>query len=313
MKEIVNGEFPTPPILHIYPTNECNNECKFCIMKEERDRGGSLTREVFEEIIYSANFMGIKCIHISGGGEPTLYEHLDLIEGFKGYKVLSTNGRELTRKTADMFDRIRISINAGSSEIYEQVNGTKDFWKLDLRLIQLAKKPRSYQLGLGFVADANNWIDIPRACVLGDSLDMDFIHIRPAYYTKGTKDEKLVQLLGKSISLISDSCKDAFKIPIYSINDKFEGYWTDKTYSKCRATPLHAVVTATGELSVCQDVFIKFGNLYTSSLEEIWQSKAHHEAIAKIDIDKCPRCVMNKANEVMEHVIINNEVRSELL
>ena len=43
------------------------------------------------------------------------------------------------------------------------------------------------------------------------------------------------------------------------------------------------------------------------------ESQEHKDAIKKIDIDKCPRCVMNKANEIMEHDFIKNSILKELI
>jgi hypothetical protein len=66
-------------------------------------------------------------------------------------------------------------------------------------------------------------------------------------------------------------------------------------------------------MTVCQDVFHKFGDLNTQSIKEIWGSDEHKEAISRINVDSCPRCVMNKSNEIMEKVFINNDIMMELL
>jgi MoaA/NifB/PqqE/SkfB family radical SAM enzyme len=315
-KAIIDGDFKPPVTLHVYPTNECNNACQFCIMKQERQwNPGYINRSVFEKLMLSANDMGVESLHISGGGEPTLYPHIDAVKLFKGYKVLSTNGRELTPEIANLFDRIRISINAGSAEVYTSINGTeeKDWNQLMDRIRVLSAGKNSYQVGLGFVADAANWKDIPRACEIAEKFGLDFVHIRPAYYPKGTAQEAKVRELAEVIFHASEAASLNYAVPIFSISDKFEGFWTKRQYEKCLASPLHAVVTATGEFVVCQDVFTRFGNLYTDPFEKIWSSPEHKAAIAKIDPDKCPRCVMNRPNEIMENIFVNNKIVKELL
>lgn len=112
---------------------------------------------------------------------------------------------------------------------------------------------------------------------------------------------------------LCEAARKVSQVRLFSLSDKFDGYWSKKRYRWCLASPLHAVVTATGELIVCQDVFIRFGNLKEKTLEEIWGSQDHKEAIAKIELDKCPRCVMNKPNEIIQNVFIENKLMVELL
>ena len=119
--------------------------------------------------------------------------------------------------------------------------------------------------------------------------------------------------LAKTIFHAGEAARLGSSAPVFSISDKFEGFWTPRKYSRCLASPLHAVVTATGELSVCQDVFIRFGNINEQLLAEIWGSPAHKAAIAKIAIEDCPRCVMNTANEVMENVFLKDKIKGDML
>ena len=313
---ILTDEFLPPVDLHIYPTNLCNNQCRFCIMKKEQEEyPAELPKEVFEKLIEDANEMGIKAIHIAGGGEPTLYPYLPLIRNFKGKKILSTNGRKLTRDVAFLFDRIRISIDAGTQETYCQTTGNDsiEWQKLLYNVIDITHKPHHYKVGMGFVVDHKNWHDIPTACELATKLEMDFVHIRPAFYPKGSPEEIEVRKMARTIFHAGEAARLFCGVEVYNVSEKFEGFWTERKYNKCLASPLNCVVTATGELVVCLDVFIRFGNLNKQRLPEIWGSPEHHEAIKKINIDQCPRCIMNRANEIMENVFVNNNILKELL
>jgi len=311
-RAILAGKFLPPVVLHVYPTNYCNARCNFCIMKEEHEKKAKLEKEVFQRLIRSAVDMGIKSIHISGGGEPTLYDQLDIVRDFPGLKVLSTNGAYLTTGVYRLFDRIRVSLNAGCADTHKKIMGIATFDQVIANLRRLRGENPKPQLGLGFVVSPENWQDILEFCTLADDIGVDFIHIRPAYYPRGEQDDNIRKIMEAAYHLC-EAAKKCCKTRIFALSDKFDGYWSKREYDKCLATPLHAVVTATGELIVCQDVFIRFGNLYKNSLEEIWGSSEHKAAIAKIKIEECPRCVMTSPNTIIQKVFIENKIMMELI
>jgi len=312
-KAILRGKFESPVVLHVYPTNLCNSNCNFCIMKQEQMNQVSLSEDIFQRLIDSANSMGIKSIHVSGGGEPTLYPHLHHVQKFEGFKVLSTNGIALTPGLASMFNRVRVSLNAGTAQTHRLITRTHGFEQI-VKNIQEVKLwcCKKVVLGLGFVLSYDNWQDVFPFCKLADELRVDFVHIRPAYFRDKEQDEKVRAIIEPAYHLC-EAARKLTKTRLFSISEKFEGYWSERQYKRCLASPLHGVVTATGELIVCQDVFIRFGDLYHLTLEDIWGSEEHKRAIAEIDIEDCPRCVMNKPNEIMEHVFVEDKILSELL
>jgi MoaA/NifB/PqqE/SkfB family radical SAM enzyme len=311
-RAILDGTFQAPVVLHVYPTNLCNSNCHFCIMREERTHQATLGRDVFERLMESANAMGIKSLHVSGGGEPTLFKHLDLVAGFKGFKVLSTNGALLTPEAASLFDRVRVSINAGTARVHEIVTGTQNFQKVVFNFWAAKKANPKVQMGLGFVVSDQNWEDIFNVCRLANELEADFIHVRPAYCADPEADKKIREIIEPAYHLC-EAARKFSKARIFALSEKFDGCWNARKYTKCLATPLHAVVAATGELIVCQDVFIRFGDLSRQSLGEVWGGPEHKAAIEKIELGKCPRCVMVRPNEILQHVFRDNEIRMEML
>jgi len=118
--------------------------------------------------------------------------------------------------------------------------------------------------------------------------------------------------LGLDRELFESYCTPTFTVHFRV--DKFRGYWTPRTYSRCWASPIHAVLKATGEFIVCQDrLDLTFGDYATQSFEEIWHSQEHRRVLDSIDLDTCPRCVSNTINEVVQHVIIEDRMRSALI
>ncbi len=102
------------------------------------------------------------------------------------------------------------------------------------------------------------------------------------------------------------------KVKIYAISEKFDGYWNNNRYP-CRSTPLHAVLSATGEFLICQDrLDLRFGNYYKQTFDQIWFSKEHYDLIKKAQSCNI-RCVECRLNEIIERIFINNEICRELL
>ena len=311
-RDILDGKFPAPVVLHVYPTNICNSHCNFCIMKKEQEIKSSLDELTFRTLLQDANRMGVKSLHVAGGGEPTLFKHLDAVEEFSGFKVLSTNGFLLNPETATLFDRIRVSVNAGTPETHKKITGVDNFATVVDNIRNVRRELPDTRVGLGFVVSFDNWHEILDVCHLANDLKVDFVHIRPAYFPKGENDDKVRSIMEAAFHLC-EAAKKSCNVRIFALSDKFDGYWTPRTYEKCLATPLQAVVSATGEFVVCLDVFIRFGDLKKNRFQEIWGGEEHRKALAQIDISKCPRCVLNRPNEIIQKVFIENTILSELL
>ena len=325
-----NGKFPPPVVFHIYPTNLCNRKCDFCIMRNEQENfKASLHRDVLFKAVKDCKRYDVKLIHFSGGGEPTL--HPDLLETMQLCKegepklevVISTNGIKLKPEMVKFADDIRISLNAGTLEMYEKITNLKDrnSWSTVLDNIAAAIAYRNANflqcnIGLAFVITPHNWLDLHNFCRLGRDLGVDFTHIRPAVYPKGDQRNVAVKRLMADVSGVYEKCKKLYqtgKFMIFFTTEKFEGYWTPRAYNKCRATPLQAVLTATGEFIICQDVFIRFGNYNKQEFWDIWGSEEHRAAIERINMDLCPRCVENKHNEIIEYIFVQDKVRLNLI
>jgi MoaA/NifB/PqqE/SkfB family radical SAM enzyme len=325
IKKILDGGFPPPVIMHIYPSNRCNLNCEWCIMAEERGKNPViLKKETFYKAVKDASENDIKLIHISGGGEPLLHPNICDVLKYnssleKRVKIaISTNGTLLEKTLCEYADHIRVSLDAGSKEVYKKVKNKDLFDKVYNNVKDLVdyrnSKNIQCDIGLGFVISPENWTDVYNFCKIGSKLKVDFLHIRPAYYPKTNPKNELLRVITPSVLALIEKAKNDFNnVKIFAITEKFEGYWTPRIYDKCRATPLQAVLTATGEFAICQDVFIRFGDYNKQSFWEIWDSDEHRRAIEKIDLESCPRCVENKHNEIIQEMFIKNKARLELI
>jgi len=321
IEEIVKGNMPAPVVLHIYPTNTCSNNCAFCIMKDERSRyKGHLQKHTLFKTLDDAQKYDIKLIHLSGGGEPLLHpdinEYLQRSKRYPARIALSTNGQFLRPEHCENIHHIRISLNCSEADMYQQITGNDCFDRVLSNVESLLKyrneKSIACDVGLGFVVTPQNWRQIYKFCWYGMKLGVDFVHVRPAYLND---DAELMQLMPQIVTLGNQAERDFQKfLQVFVIKEKFDGYWTPREYSRCRSTPLMAVLGADATFRICQDVLIpSFGDYNEQSFEEIWQSEDHKKVIDGINLDRCPRCVENKMNEIIEKVFVENRIRKELL
>lgn len=309
LKEIAEEGMTRPVTMHIYPTNKCTHKCGFCIMAEDKKGQEELDRNTYLRTINEAIDLGVKCIHFSGGGEPMLnqatQEAINIAKAGGITTIVSTNG-SLTLPHAD---HIRVSLNAGTKETHEKIMGAKTWDKIIKNIKDFKNKDK---VGLGYVLTDENWGEVYEFCKLASELGVNFVHIRPGYIPR--KDSRIQELLPAVKGLTDQAKKDFPNLNIYSVKEKFDGYWTPRKYSECLATPINIVVKANGRLITCQDrMDLEFGNIYKSSLYNIWYSEEHYRIIKKIRLKECPRCVMTKVNEIIKNVYIDNKTINELI
>ncbi len=72
---------PKPVMLLISPTNRCNSNCAHCCFKD-RDKSLEQDLEYIETVVTQFNALGIKSVEYTGGGEPTMYHHINKLIDF---------------------------------------------------------------------------------------------------------------------------------------------------------------------------------------------------------------------------------------
>lgn len=324
---------PYPLDWHIYPSNICNHSCSWCMFRqngEQFDHAVMLSREILLRAVNDAHKTQAKLIHFSGGGEPLLnkytIEAITLANSFNIPTALSTNGTYLTPEIASKVDYIRVSLNAGSKDIHDAVNhsndGRSDFEKI-IKNIAASAKTRKKDLGLGFVLDHQNVDDIYNFCKIASECAVDFVHIRPAFWYEHSNDQKTRNSMNKALQETFKAQEDFGKkdLQIFAITEKFDGFWTTRQYDRCLAVLTGICLTATGDFAVCQDrTDLRFGFDYSKGkdFQSIWQSEEHKELVSRIvspigELNKCPRCVWNKRNEIIEEVFVKDSMRIDII
>jgi MoaA/NifB/PqqE/SkfB family radical SAM enzyme len=287
-----------------------------------------LPRETLLRFVRDAVRLDGTVVQFEGGGEPLINKHTSEALGLcnlLGIKsALSTNGRLLTPEIAAKVDYLRVSLNAGTPEQHTKTNhggeGPGD-WDKIVEALARSLPHRRQDAGLAFVADHENYQDVVPFVKLAADLGADFVHIRPAFYYDPEKN----QAVRDTMPVLFAECEEAKalygdRVQVFAINEKFDGYWTAKSYERCRAVWTGVVLRATGDFAVCKDrTDLVWGKTPSYSdgatFESCWHSEERRALVETLhgslggELLNCPRCVWNTRNQVIEEVFINDSMR----
>jgi MoaA/NifB/PqqE/SkfB family radical SAM enzyme len=330
LREIADGGMPYPIDWHIYPTNACNHSCSWCMFRQNGEQAvlATLPQDLMLRAVRDAAEAGAVLVHFSGGGEPLLNQYtaeaMELASSLGLAVALSTNGTFLTLRVAETADYLRVSLNAGTEEQHRRTNhsgnGHSD-WQGIVQNIKQVAPHRKRDLGLAFVVDHDNFRDIYPFCQVAVECGADFVHIRPAFWYDREADKQTHAIMGAAFQECERARHDfGQQLGIFAIAEKFDGYWTPRSYSRCLATLTGTCLTATGDFAVCQDrTDLRFGVAYREgvSFEEVWHSEEHRQLVDSISspgtLDECPRCVWNKRNEIIDQAFVKDEIRMAMV
>lgn len=343
LEAITRGEYPYPIDWHVYPSNHCQHQCEFCLFiqnGEQKNFHVKLPRAVLLRAVEDAARLDARLIHFSGGGEPLLNRHtleaLKLAQALSAARVasggkplkvaMSTNGSALTPEVAAQVNYLRISLNAGTPEQHWRTNHNSDprhpgDWHKIMENLARAIPHKREDIGLAFVVEHQNYRDIPAFCKVAADLGVDFVHIRPGFYYQAEADQAVRGVMEAARVLCEQAKVDNPSLKIFSISEKFEGYWTPRTYHACRAVLTGVCLRATGDFAVCQDrTDLTFGAGYRlgETFESVWHSDEHKQLVASIhdgeggQLSACPRCVWGGRNNLLE-AIQTDELRIALV
>ncbi len=131
--------FSPPEEVDLKPTLRCNLRCKMCFQRKltEEDRRRALGEELstsrYLELLRELSSLGVRRIHVVGGGEPLMRNDvLDIMGAVKGLGmegVLTTNGtlldESVARALVDMkWDVAMFSVDAPTPEAYGMIRGS---------------------------------------------------------------------------------------------------------------------------------------------------------------------------------------------
>jgi MoaA/NifB/PqqE/SkfB family radical SAM enzyme len=133
----------SPVLLTLSPTNSCNLNCTCCCFSE-RDKSLELDYNFLKESLIQFKKLGIKSIELTGGGQPTLYSHINELVDFIHDELkldlgMNTNAISLLsiKNQFDKFKWIRLSLNFLDEAIFRD---TKYLWKIESQINLMQQK-----------------------------------------------------------------------------------------------------------------------------------------------------------------------------
>jgi molybdenum cofactor biosynthesis enzyme MoaA len=308
LKELSRGNFVDPVQWVVYPTNICKLKCGHCIMQELRKGNEYLPKSTMNKMVQDCIRLGVKSVRFTGGGEPTLnLATIPTIKRLREAGIEVALDTSLTTYIEGLeVDYLRVSVDCASREGYIKVHGVDKWHDLQMNMHNLKG---CKEIGLAYLLRHDNADELVPFLEWAQQFPYTFIHVRPAYWPQHNLE---IQDVMQQIMLQKPALENQYRGLTISV-EKFQGYWTDRTYSRCLASGLKSILTADGSFMVCQDRFIKWGNYNEQTFEECWYSDEHRDAIAKINLDQCPRCVEVHPNEIIEHCVCNDGLKLGLI
>lgn len=267
-RSISNRRLRFPFMVLVEVTNDCMLDCIMCPHSQLKEKSGYMPFNLFKKIIEECSrHYSLGNLVFSGIGEPLLHPRLIEMSKFaksKGIpKVrLITNAILLTRqKTVEIledsgFDEIGLSLDAVTKETYQRIKKSSNFQTVQENIAHfLNQKKKQWK---PFVS-----LHILKMRETASEID-DFL-------------KKWSPLLGKGDHIL---LKDVHNFAGQVEDTRLEEQIYRTKRFPCRQLWEFFYVSWNGDvMPCCMDVFrkLKIGNLYKSSLEELWNSSSIQE------------------------------------
>lgn len=291
VEKILEGSFVPPVSCEVDPSNKCQLACSFCMYKDWRkEELVDLDYDVFKELCFDLAEGGTKSITFTGGGEPLMNKCFNdmAFHANQSFDIgLVTNGIFLDRLEPHLINEfvfIRISLDAGSSDVYKTVKGADYFDKVvkNLELIlKWRKRPEKTTIGISYVICDENEKDIDIAKKMSEELGVDYIQFKPA--------------------LVNGDNFNTYSIAD-SKTEKAQTILTNRFVAEdtlpCHVAGLVGIVAATGKVYFCCQhrghEEYELGSLYRDQFHHIWSRRANIIP----QVNKCAPCrYMNYAKK----------------
>ncbi|MCC6280914.1 MAG: radical SAM protein [Saprospiraceae bacterium] len=316
-----NGENPFPKSIEIDPTNFCNHDCPFCIYSSLHKPGHKerMKEDKLFEVISEAHTLGVESILFIGGGEPLGHSKtVDAIEYANGLGIsvgLVTNGALMRTRDVGIIKKnatyVRFSIDSGTADTHKVMHQSNDFNRVISNLKLVASKPRKSTIGVSYFISEVNFHELSLAASLAKSAGADYIQFK-TYAGIGISDN-WYSLLLKEIEKVITFSGDSFDVHVME-NVFNRGAFQSRDYSKCHWQGFKTIIGADGNMYLCTQKRGKadavIGNIYENTLKEIWGSEQRERVVNSIILEKCPFCVHNTQNKLIEFLGVSGNTHT---
>jgi MoaA/NifB/PqqE/SkfB family radical SAM enzyme len=336
-----------PITVEFHPTlNLCEHCCPWCTFQTNR-RGQSAEFDIrlLDSLIEDLKILDVRGIALSGGGEPLCHTNIEkIINAFTEQfdTGLATNGYGLSDKEDSDRKRelraailrcrwCRISVDAGSQDVYQLLHGKKPHINFDdivCKIKRLAadkiKTGSQTTLGISFLLTPFNFFDLISAVTLFREIEgLDYFQIKPLVIAPSEKininagagmvfwDKRLFEVL----SMIKIYETETFKV--YTLSYKFMDMLlqgeSGLMFKKCRGHVFYPAISADGSVLVCCHMLNNlldgkntgvYGRITKSTrFIDIWNSESRWKEGEGVDVASCPcNCKLSETNKVLENI-----------
>jgi MoaA/NifB/PqqE/SkfB family radical SAM enzyme len=300
-----------PPILvELDMTNACNHHCPGCT--GGRCVSATLSLDEAQLILTECADYGVKAVTFAGGGEPLVnpatIEAAEHAAAAGLHVGIITNGSFLdtiaARRLLAVCEWVRVSLDADGPDMFARTHGANAavYAQVIGNILQAARIKRSgglsCTLGVGFLVGAATRGGMVEAARQFRGSGVDYIQFRPFHGSALDVSAELAQCRRYE--------QNGYRV-VFSPS-KFARP-SARTYSRCHAAALIAVIQADGNmpfcchLRECPDICPYLGNALMTPIWQIWESEGRRKILAEFSTDGCmPNCRADAHNRLIERI-----------
>lgn len=284
------------------PTERCNLKCVFCSVAQRGNEGklfADLTIEQIKFVVEKLIPMGLKAVILSGGGEPTLYKHINELISYlhsAGLEIgMITNGILLSKNVSPenlmLFSWVRISANS-----FDYVDD-----------IKIPLLDRNTVLGFSYIWNpltSDKVLSIIKAKIKEQqsSTPVTYVRMLPDCNIETGKLERM----HKKLRTMTKKLGEPF----------FHQYKTHKAPAECHLGRVHPVLYTDGNIYPCDSLVLnsptddkkfhaQFALCHWDEVEKFYLQEIKESLI---DTRQCPHCVFCRQNELLTSIIHNKMI-----
>jgi len=321
-----------PIYAEISTSGACNHRCTFCSVDYIGYKSIFLDRETLNNFFTSSKEIGLKSVMFAGDGEPLLNkEIIGIVNDAAKNNIktaFTTNGvylqNEFVDKALHNVSWVKISINAGTPEVYEKIHRTNkgDFekvWKNVRHAISYQthslNSNSSTTIGAQTLLLPSNVLTLRELAKRCRDTGLAYLVLKPYVHNVYMEQEgyRDIDYTCKIYEETIDNLQSEFNCESFEVvarkNALLKLSTGESRYNTCWSTPaLWFYISGNGDVYACgahvgNENFL-LGNIKNQSMKEIWKSDNRKNCLTfvqeKLDLDSCRRtCRMDEVNKYL--------------
>ncbi|MDK2949258.1 MAG: hypothetical protein PWQ56_423 [Patescibacteria group bacterium] len=272
--------YSVPHLLHIEMSYACNSKCLFCYNPHRKSPIDYFKIDKIVESVYSSHIPHVYLI----GGEPSLLktqklnQYIDLLSKRSSVTIV-TNGLIYKKNLSRKLSCIGIPIH-GNKKIHEMLTNNKGGYQKTIKTIKNYIKD-GFDVRCIPVLMSINYNQIYEIIKLAKELGMESVFVDR--FESGGIGSKVADKLKISSSQFKEAldqmikARNDFNIPVgfgtaipFCVDERLirENMWAD-----CGVGVTFCAINPSGDLRICNQSNISYGNILKDSVEKIWNRK----------------------------------------